>query len=221
MEGPASRERYHEPRTLYTFALSSPAETKPTLVLASGRHASAFVLSQVTAAPVTLKVTAAKGEQQSTWDCATLYMTADHWVAVMALKSCDEFAYHMLEFLFATLSPARALALDSILESDYVGEPGKGVKYLSNPQGKALVQETMAPGNVLRGVGAACVLLGEVKNLPCAVVLILTSDHVLSSSTCRLYETSPLLSTLVTSPGSYTKGISAVERSVYSHNIYS
>jgi len=221
MEAPASRERYHEPRTVYTFALSSPAETKPTLVLASGRHASAFVLSHLVSVPVTLKVTATKADTQSVWDCATLYSTSDHWVVVLALKSCDDFAYHMLEFLFATLSPAKALALDSVLQSDYIGDPGQGVKYLSNPQGKSLVQETLAPGNVLRGVSAACVLLGEAKNLPCAVVVVLTSDYVLASATCRLFETSPLLASLLTAQGSYAKGIAAVERSVYSHNIYS
>lgn len=221
MEAPASRERYHEPRTVYTFTLSSPVETKPTLVLASGRHASAFVLSHITTVPVTLKVTATKADHQSVWDCATLYSAADHWVAVLALKSCDDFAYHMLEFLFTTLSPTKALALDSVLQTDYIGDPGNGVKYLSNPQGKSLVQETIAPGNVLRGVSAACVLLGETKNLPCVVVAVLTSDHVLSSSTCRLFENSPLLTPLITAGGSYEKGISAVERSVYSHNIYS
>lgn len=221
MEETQSRERYHEPRTVYSFAFAGTTSVKSTLILASGRHAAAFVLSHVAAAPVTLKVTARQGEHTSTWDCASCYETADHWVAVMGHKPCDDFAYPMVEFLLTTFSPSKVLALDSLLLGDYVGEPGNYVKYLSNPQGLSSVQDPLAPGNVLRGVSAASVLIGEIRGLPSMAIVILASDHVLSSSTCRLYELAPLLTPIVTAKDGYAKGIAAVEREVYSHNIYS
>ena len=222
MEGQQTEGRYREPKTVYSFSVGAQALTQcGTLVLVSGRHASAFALTHVTGPAVQWRVTATKGESKTTSDYAEIYPHSDHWVAVLTSKASEEMAYAAITFALESFHPGKVLTVASILEGEYIGQ-GTGVRYLANSMARGIVPEDalLEPGNVLRGVAAASVLQGEVKGVPAASVSVIVPDHVLSSSICKLFEQAPLLRPLLTS-GQYSKGIATVENRVYSHNIYS
>lgn len=222
MEDVPAKSRYHEPRTEYSFSLSAPAPAAvATLVFVTGNHAAAFALSHVGGAGTVMKITATKGESKSTSDYATLYQSSDHWVVVLNSKVSGDSAYAAVEFLLSVAHPTTVIALDSLLETDYVGG-GSGVRYLANSLAKNQVPQDalLAPGNVLQGMSAASVLLCEAKRIPAIAIAVLAPDHVLSSSVCQLFQQAALLRPILSS-SPYSKGIALVERTIYSHNIYS
>jgi len=221
MEDQGVKKRYREPRTVYSFGFSAglPAAVHR-LVISCGNHAAAYLLSSLGEEYVEWKATGTKGEQAATQLLGRIYQYQGDLVVLLTGKVSENAAVPALESLLSSITCPSVVALDSILLSQYTGSPTSTLLYLSNPQAQKSVPPAsiLGTGNVLKGFSAAALLVCEVRSIPCIAAIALVPDHVLCSSTCRLFESLALYSP---SSQGYLRGIAATERSVYSHNVYS
>lgn len=221
MEDQEPKRRYREPRTIYSFTTSAKLPTvAQTLVISSGNHAAAYLLNTLQDEYIDWKVTGTKGDQVSTQLLGRVYPYQGDLVVILTGKIAENAAVPAIEYLLSNITCGKVVALDSMLISLYIGPQQADLVYLSNPQGRDLVPSAsrLSIGNMLKGFSAAALLVSELKGIPGIAAIALVPDHVLTSSTCRFYESFPLYPPSVQG---YVRGIAATEQSIYSHNLYS
>lgn len=161
--------------------------------------------------------TKTSGNVRTTLSIATVYHIPSFLYVSTNEKLRPEFSINFVESLISEgLLKGSVLVLDSICESEYVGDKRTRIKNIySKVSGHA---SNLDSGNSLKGVVAATLIAGEVHDLNVRCVIGVPESYELSTENLQIFQQ---VSEEISLNVNWLNGIHRYEQEKFKHQIYS